>query len=528
MNAILSRCLPAGLVLLAAIALPPLVSPVSGEEDADALAAAEAMTARVDELLVERWSAEGVTPAPQAGDAELLRRAFLDLNGTIPKAAEVLAFLHDERPDKRARLIDELLSRPAHATHLANIWRGMLLPGDADVQAAGGAAGFHAWLRDQFTRNVRYDNVVADLLVARGSGRQVGPALFYTALDLKPEEVAASTSRIFLGVQIQCAQCHDHPTDGWKQADFWGYAAFFARIQQRQGQRADLLQVVDADSGEVTLPGTETVIAPKYLDAPLAREGEDESRRRQLAIWLVSRNNPFFARASVNRAWSVLFGRGLVDPVDDMSERNPPSHPELLAELAEYFTESGCDLRMLFRVLANTKVYQLSSENPGGDEPPPELYARMAIKSLSPDQLFDSLAEATRRREAANAARRAGGGLDAARMEFTARFQAPGQAATEFQAGIPQALTMINGRAIAEAADPAASPLLAALEAPFLSDADRVDALFLSTLSRPPSDEERSRFTEYVAAGGPAGDRRKALGDALWALVNSAEFVLNH
>jgi hypothetical protein len=152
----------------------------------------------------------------------------------------------------------------------------------------------------------------------------------------------------------------------------------------------------------------------------------------------------------------------------------------------------------------------------------------MAIKSLTPDQLYDALAEATRRREAASAARRASGGLDPARMEFTARFQAPGQGQTEFQAGIPQALTLINGRAITEAADPDQSPLLAALEAPFLTDDQRVEALFLSVLSREPTDEERSAFAEYVRAGGPAGDRRKALGDALWALVNSAEFILNH
>lgn len=491
-----------------------------------------AMTARVDELLAQRWAAENVSPAVQAGDAEFLRRAYLDLTGIIPKVSEVRTFLADVRPDKRAALIDKLLAKPGYATHLANTWRHMLLPGDvADQQLMGGAAGFQNWLRERFADNIRYDNVVAELLTATGSANQTGPALFYTALELKPEEAAANTSRIFLGVQIQCAQCHDHPFDRWTQQDFWGYAAFFARLQQRQDPVANM-QVVDGSEGEVKLPNSETVVQPKYLNASLANEGEDDNRRRQLAIWLASRDNPFFARATVNRVWAQLFGRGLVEPVDDLSDKNPPSHPELLNELARYFAQGGFDLRDLFRTLANTRAYGLSSELAQSDgEPRPELFSRMAVKSLTPDQLYDCLAEAMRRREMILAAQRgqpANPFGDPARADFLAKFQSPTQSASEFQSGIPQALTLMNGRAIAEATDANGSGLLAAVQAPFFTDAERVEVLFLSTIGRPPQDAERSQFVEYVNSGGPSGDRRKALGDVLWALVNSAEFILNH
>jgi hypothetical protein len=491
-----------------------------------------AISARVDQLLAARWAEVGVQPAPAASDAEFLRRAFLDLTGVIPKPAEVRAFLRDASPDKRARLIEELLHRPTNAQHLANTWRHILLPGEADVQAAGGVAGFQNWLQDQFAANARYDNIVADLLVARGNARQNGPALFYTALELKPEAIAASTSRIFMGVQIQCAQCHNHPFDRWTMQDFWGYAAFFARVQQRTGD-SGLAQVVDAPAGEVKYPETEDVALPKYLDASAANPNEDDSRRRQLAIWLVSRDNPYFARAAVNRVWAHLFGRGIVEPVDDFSQRNPPSHPELLDELAAYFVSTGFDIRDLFRTLANTQAYQMSSqsENESADEPAPELFSRMAVKSLSPEQIYDCLLEATRRREGVSVAQRSSGSnrfMDPARIEFIARFQAPTQSATEFQSGIPQALTLMNGRAIAEATDLNQSGLLAALEAPFFTDEQRVEAMFLSTLSRPPTAEEQTQFVEYVSGGGPTTDRRQAIGDVLWALLNSAEFILNH
>jgi hypothetical protein len=483
------------------------------------------MAARIDALVAQRWKQEGVDPAAPASDAEFLRRASLDLTGTIPAVNEVRQFLADTSPDKRRRLIEDLLKKPTHATHFSNAWRNALLPPDANQVFFGGDNGFRSWLRSQFSQNVPYDKLVTDVLVARGQAGQVGPALFYTALQLKPEELAASTSKIFLGVQIQCAQCHNHPFDHWKQEDFWGYAAFFGQLARPQGNQQFVAMVSDADTGDVKMPDSDEVVKPKFLAGEVSEDG-DFSRRIRLAQWMTSRDNPFFARAAVNRVWAMLFGRGIVEPVDDLGGKNAPSHPELFDELATYFADTGFDLDRLIRTLAATRAYQLSSAGEGEDRP--ELFARMAIKSLTADQMYDCLQDAMRRREfSAYGGQQVqfAGGFDQVRQQFLARFSAPGQGTTEFQSGIPQALMLMNGQVIVQATDLQQSDLLGALDAPFLSDDDRLEILFLSTLSRFPTDEERPGVLAHLEN---ASNKRQALSDVLWALLNSAEFALNH
>jgi hypothetical protein len=490
------------------------------------------MVERIDKQLAERWAAAGIEPAPPSSDAEFLRRAHLDLCGTIPSVADVRVFLADSASDKRLLLVDQLLEQPDHATHLADIWTAFLLPGDVEQERMGGVRGFQSWLRNQFVRNKRYDNVVAELIVAQGRTDRNGEALFYTALSSKPEELAANTSRIFLGIQIQCAQCHDHPFNNWKQRDFWGYAAFFARVRQQNVNVAgrSVMQLVNLPTGEVKIPDSEEIVPPKYLGNQSQRDIDDESRRSELAIWLASSSNPYFAKATVNRVWGQLFGRGLVDPVDDLGSHNPPSHPELLDELADWFIESGFDLKMLYRVLANTRGYQLTSEIADGQpELPPELFARMAIKNMTAEQLYDALSKATLRRPAeAQMNQPAVRFEDPQRQAFVARFRGMNSKPTEFQSGIPQALMMMNGQTTTSATSVSQSPLLESLDAPFFTDEERVEALFLATLSRPPQETERLEFVNYVNSREGHADRRQALGDVLWALANSAEFALNH
>jgi hypothetical protein len=353
-------------------------------------------------------------------------------------------------------------------------------------------------------------------------------------LGLKPEELAAGTARIFLGLRLQCAQCHDHPHDRWTQQDFWGYAAFFARLQQapQNAMRASL-RLVDLADGEVTLPGTQRVVPPQYPgDLPLSQPAESGTRRRQLAIWMVSRDNPYLARTAVNRVWAHLWGRGLVDPVDDLGDHNPPIHPQLFDELTKYLVQTGFDLRELFFTLTSTQAYQLSSRPVAGtpDAPDPLLcFASMPIKTMSAEQLYDSLCRATGRRSAdlEGSPRRATGLFDDARRQFVAQMASHTVHATEYESGLPQALLQMNGPLISEITDPAKGGLLASLEAPWLSDPERIDILFMATLSRLPDDEERSRLVSYVHDGAPARGSQQALSDILWALVNSAEFVLN-
>ena len=485
------------------------------------------MVQRIDELVAERWQPAGVSPAVQAEDSEFLRRAYLDLIGVIPTAAEVRAFLADEAVDKRKRLILKLVQKPSHATHLAAQWSSMLLPAEQDPFSANNRVGFQLWLRDRFSRNVRYDITVADLLTTRGNPQQATAALFYTAAELKPEELAARSARVFLGVQIECAQCHDHPFDKWTMRDFWGYAAFFARIEQSTGRGDRITNIADRRDGEVKFPGTDDAVAPMYLGRIPASE-ENGTRRLQLAIWLASRDNPYFARATVNRAWAMMFGRGIVEPVDDLGPHNTPSHPELLDELARYFIKIRFDLRRLLVTLASTKTYALSSRWPADQaEPSPELFARMAMKSLTPEQLFDCLATLMRRSEfsTVNVGEFA---VDSARQNFLSKFDRGATGVLDYQSGIPQALTMMNGQEISAATDLKESGLLIALQAPFLTPAQRIDSLFLSTLSRLPTPDESARFLAHLEAAPTSADAPRALGDLLWALLNCAEFTLNH
>lgn len=519
------------MLLVGILAIGGLAAPfhISAEEPVVPPGDSAAMGRRIDELLGRRWLASGVKPAQPASDAEFIRRAYLDLTGRIPRVAEVRAFLSDNRPERRALLIDTLLTKPDHATHFANTWRGFLLPdGNQQVQF-GGAGPFEGWLRGKFADNERYDKVVSELVLAQGQYTTSGPVIYYTALELKPEELAASTSRAFLGVQIQCAQCHDHPFDHWKQQDFWGYAAFFARLTRPVAPQQIAFAVSDAKEGEVKLPNTDEVVPPRFLKGEVSPDKEGLTRRHALAAWLTASDNPYFAKAAVNRVWGQLFGRGIVNPLDDMGAHNEPSHPELLDELASYFACSGFDVRNLIRTLANSQAYQLSSIASEEDNSPPELFSSMAMKALTAEQLYDCLSVAVCRREnPANGQFVGNQAFDQNRLSFLTRFRTPAGLSSDYHGGIPQALTLMNGGLVAEATHLERSDVLVSLSAPFFNDRQRIETLFYAVLSRPPSETERVKFEGYVNARSAGLEKQAALSDILWALLNSAEFTLNH
>jgi len=469
------------------------------------------MSQQIDEMLRQRWEQEGAKPASPTTDAAFLRRATLDLTGVTPRVSEVRAFLADDSPDKRSALIERLLRSPGYASHLAGVWRNIMLPEGVGPEQAASAAGLERWFRNQFVENMRYDRIVSDFLVASGSAER-GPTIYYTSLELKPEKLASGTARIFMGMQIECAQCHDHPYDAWTQTDFWSYAAFFARLNpdQQGGVTDDLV-------GEVSLPDTSEPVPPKYPGGMLARKEDGGARRVQLAIWMASRDNPYLAKAAVNRVWSQMFGRGLVEPIDDLGPTHPASHPELFNALAVYFVESGFDLKALYRVIANTAAYQLSSQ---GDAPP-ELFAQQQVKKLTAEQLYDSLVRILPRRPATPPEQL---GFNP-RMQFVAKMRSPSKNPADYDAGVLQALTMMNGGEISAAAEAQRSGLLAALAAPWFTPEQKVETLFLATLSRRPTAEQQAMFTQYV---NQTDDADSALSDVLWALLNCAEFTLNH
>lgn len=496
---------------------------------------------RVDLTLDELWQTNHVEPAPSADEEELLRRVFLDLCGRTPTIHEIRTFLADKSPDRYERLVDRLLQHRDHASHLATIWRSFLIPEGVDLTAFGGVDGFDRWLADRFGRNDSYDSVVRELLLAEGRLSRSGPLLFYSAAKLDPEQLAARTARVFLGMRLECAQCHDHPFEPWTQEDFWGFAAFFAQISRPQGDlraASTVMQVRDVDHGEVKLPRTDTVVAPHFLNGDRQIESQDrgpgiqpKSRRQQLARWLTAAENPYFSRATANRVWSTMFGKGIVDPVDDLGIRHPPKSTQLLELLAGHFVDTKFDLRELFRTIALSRAYRLSSGADTDDPRRAEWFAQMNVKTFSAEQVFDCMAVATMLGTKSTADPLSfnlvrSGNTD--RDQFLRLFRTPGGNSTEYLGGIPQALTLMNGTLIDNATSLSKSGVLKSLEAPFFTNKQRVEILYLAVLSRHPRPTEWNLLDQYISESTPPTELFENLSDLLWALLNSAEFTMNH
>jgi hypothetical protein len=494
------------------------------------------LSRRIDNELAALWQKNGIHPVEAATDAEFMRRVYLDLTGRIPTVSEVHDFFDDSSPNRRELLVDRLLDNRDHATHMAALWRAVLLPAEVDLNRLGGTQKFEEWLADRFAAKEPYDKIASDLLLAEGRLVDSGPLLFYAALKLNPEELAAKTSRAFLGVRLECAQCHDHKFEAISQHDFWSFAAFFARISRPQGKMevaSNVLAVRDNERGDVQIPNSKEIVPPRL---PLDEKSLDEkpggpSRRKQLVDWLTSPNNEQFSRAAVNRVWAQLFGRGLVEPVDDMRPANEPIAPKVLDTLSRDFAASRFDLRRLMRALVLTNTYQLSSRSHDNDPSRTLNFAQMNIKSFTAEQLYDCIAVATQKSKVVGATPNATGLErfgDMSRQAFVDQFRAPTNEVTDYHAGIPQALTLMHGGLIQNATELGTSGLLSSLAAPFFTDEQRLETLFLSTLSRQPEAAERDVMLKSIAAAKSDTDRQRALGDVLWALLNSAEFTFNH
>jgi hypothetical protein len=516
-----------------------LGSVTQAAEDAAALLAAQ-----IDKHLAHAHQERGVKPAARADDAEYLRRVYLDLAGRIPRLDEVRSFLADPRPDKRARLAGRLLAGPAYAHHASQTLRAFLIPqASANPRLQYLAVSLESWLRQRLRAGRRYDEIVRELLTApldyherpadrAGPPISSSPLAFYQANDLKAETVASSAARLFLGIKIECAQCHDHPFAKWTRRQFWETAAFFAGVPPLEANAA---RPVPNDMPlslrfRLTIPDQNTTVVARFLDGAEPNWSKRPDPRRLFADWATARDNPYFARMAANRVWAQLFGVGLVDPIDDFGPHNKPSHPELLDELARAFADNGCDEKFLLRALTRTGAYQRTSRADDAGQQDARLFARMNVKGLSAEQLFDSLALATGYRDPVPLAARPAFGWEprSPRGQFIAKFGG-GSRRTDQQASILQALVLMNGEWLARQTDPAHGEMLRAVtDAPFLDDKDRLETMYLATLSRPPRPEEQRRLRAYLERGGAAGDRRQALADVFWTLLNSNEFLLNH
>jgi hypothetical protein len=535
-----------GLGVLAAVAASPSARADDPPARPSPALSAEQLADRIDELLDAKLREKDLSPAPLADDAGFLRRLSLDVGGRIPAVQDVRLFLADKSPDKRHKAVDKLLDSPLYATHFAAVWRALMVPDSNNPFLQGTGPLLETWLKNQLRQNAHYDRMVYKILTAPvvGNGGMARPAQgrttneptplpFYQAQEMKPENLAAATSRLFLGVKLECAQCHNHPFAKWKREQFWEYAAFFSGIQSPPGQGGMMVATKDlGDRREIKIAGTDKVVQARFLDRSEPNWRDNVGTRQTLADWVTSPENPYFARAAANRLWAHFFGLGIVEPVDEESAENRPSHPELLDELSRQFVLHSFDTKYLIRALCYSKAYQRSSSWDSADAPDPRLFARMSVKGLTAEQLYDSIVEATRYKEQGEVAdpRAAAFGQPVGvRAEFINRFSNHSDKRTEFQTSILQALALMNGKFVSDATSVQNSVTLAGvIDAPWMKTADKVEALYLSALSRKPRAEELERLVKYVDRGGPDGDKDKALADVFWALLNSSEFILNH
>ena len=488
----------------------------------------------LDLLMAKLWEENNVKPVSLASDEELLRRVYLDLAGRTPSVNEVRDYLKNTSPDRYESLVNRLLTSPDHASHLAAKFRSFLLPEGVDLTNFGGVEAFEKWLAARFQKNEPYDKTVQSLLLAEGRLAQSGPLLFYSATKLEADQLAGRTARVFLGMRLECAQCHDHPFEPWTQEDFWGFAAFFARISRPRGKLetvSTVMQVRDVDRGEVMMPKSTTPVSPKLLNADeVLTDEKSHARRKKLTAWLTGSDNPYFARATANRVWSMMFGKGIVNPVDDFGVGNPPLSPELLDLLAGNFIQSKFDLKNLFRVVALSKAYRLSSGAEEANEERQAWFAQMNVKMLTAEQVYDcvtvaTMPSSTQTTDMTGLVTRFG---NVSRDEFLRDFRTPSGRSTEYQGGIPQALTLMNGTLIDSATGLASSGLLKSLQAPFFTRDQRIEILYFATLSRQPKPAEKELLNQYVTEDLSGNELREALSDVLWALLNSAEFTMNH
>jgi len=503
------------------------------------------VAAVVDKHLGGFLQTAGLKPVALSSDAAFLRRVTLDLCGRVPTAGEAAKFLDDKDPDRRAKLIDVLLARPDFGKQFGRTWRDWICPpelpsnGNAGTQPYGQARAFGDWIGKKLTEGASWAQITREILTVKGAIGKSPQVIFYALVGQGGTTSADGTARavasLFLGVQLKCARCHDDPYRDWSQREHWGLAAFFGRTQG-DFTKIETGKGASKKPGEIAIPGSAFRNSGQTVKAAFLRGGEfkvkeTDDLRPPFAEWLTAKDNPFFARALVNRAWFYLFARGIVNPIDDFRDLNPPSHPGLLKMLADEFVVADFDVKHLFRCLCNSQAYQRTSRfAPDAD---PQLrsalttsFGRMPMRLMSADVLLDSLkrAHGDEKLDLRTGIKASTVGMAAPVgdiwLEFQRRFGTNEEDATDFTHGVAQMLTMINHPRLQ-----ARSKALDAFQkkTPDAGVERTVEWLYLSTLSRRPSPEETSEAREFIEG---SKDLNKAYDGVLWMLVNRSEFLL--
>ncbi len=526
-------------VSLAEDAASPAAGPSSRLADDD-------IVAFINQRIQMGWEDNDVQPSAVADDSEWMRRVYLDLTGRIPTSTEVRAFLKDKNPTKRTELVDRLLASREFVMRMTTVWANHLL-GRRTPQRTSRPA-LEKFLREAFTRQRPWNDVVRELVTAEGHYEENG-AVNYLLAQMEDRDMGvqatAATARLFLGLQVQCTQCHDHPFNDWKQAQFWEFNSFF-----RQARRIDHRKI-DPNSGREVddyselarsryegpvyfekRSGLMQVAFPNY-NGTAVDPSNSVDRRMEFGEFLQADADGQLARAMVNRTWAQLFGYGFTRPVDDMGPHNPPSHPELLERLAAEFKARNYDLRQLVRWICLSDAYHLTSQigkqnaidDPSAGELP--LFSHMYVKAMEAEQVYDSLLQAATTQDLA-----AGNYEDSLQQrqrwlqQFVVAFDTDEEnpEATNFNGSIPQALMMMNGELVRNAVTCEPGTRLHQIVMSDQNDNMKIQELFLTALSRMPNRSELSAAQQLLKTGAAP----VAYADLLWALLNSNEFSFVH
>lgn len=562
------------------------------------LAQDDLASAQIDSMIRAEWKKSKVSPAPPADDSRYLRRLYLDVVGTLPAADEAKAFLANRSPYKRHEVLVQLLNSPKYAEHWTDYWDDVLMGRQARRQMVDRSA-FREWIKARVAENAPYNKFVYELLTASGinsnrtlakpvngvmaqmemdaSGKIASNAPVNGAVNWRlkyadtPADYSGAVSRLFLGVQIQCAQCHDHKTEAWKQSDFRKFTSCFMQAQIKPVGRA-------AEKGAPRQ--FEIVDNPKPLrnpSRPMAKQREngrleyasaepaaldgtsfasEPNKRQAIAKWITSPQNPWFAAAIVNRMWARFLGRGFVNPIDDFRESNPAAMPQLLKKMADDFVAHGYDLKYLIKLICSTQVYQLSSQPAMSMDDDNPLWARYRLKPVKPEVMMDMLVAATNMEAALE--RVAGDRLpalkNALQRQLTFLFDVDEEfEQKDYEGAIPQALMLLNGAVANNSVNPLPGSALAEALALPGGDKEKIENLYLRTLTRLPTSKEAAYWSRFLNAprnvalnGAPtSGKERSRFGgerfamragtpkqqayeDMFWALLNSSEFIFNH
>jgi len=491
----------------------------------------------IDTLVYARHRKLGLLPSATCSDEEFLRRASLDLSGRLPSAQQARDFIQDQQPDKRTKLIDRLLEDPNYADHWAVKWGDLIRPNPARVGVKP-VYLLDEWIRDSFRRNKPYDQMVRELLTAQGSSHQYGPvAMLRDKRD--PVDASAFVSQIFLGVRLDCARCHHHPSEKWTQEDYYQLAAFFAQMKRKgQGISAPISGEPEywwyGGKGSVTHPVTEAVMTPKPPQGPEMPYVEGQDPRDRLMDWMTGSDNPFFAKAIVNRIWSDLLGRGMVDPVDDFRVSNPATNEPLLEWLAQDFIAHGFDLKHLLRTIASSHTYQLSSTPNEYNIADTQNYSRFLKRRMSAEVLLDAVNDIASVKDefqglppGSRAVQTWNHKLPSDFMDAFGRPNASLECPCERdrKSSVVQALHLMNSSKLQAKLDSSDSRIRQ-LAKRDISEIELITEVYLSTYNRMPDEMELRTALRFFSAAGST--RQSAAEDLAWALINSAEFVFNH